>query len=476
MVLAEATGALGGRVALESRLPGLSAWIRVLDYRKSQLERLGNVELAFDSELTARGDPRVRVRPRRPGHRRAVARATASAAGTPSPLELSGAQVLTPDDLMAGRMPSGKRVVLFDDDHYYMGGVLAELLATAGHEVTLVTPEARVSDWTQATMEQHRIQKRLLEAGVTAMTTHTLVSAAAGSATVACAYTEREQQLECDALVLVTSRLPSDALLEPLLADGVSVRAIGDAHSPGTIAAAVWDGRRFAEELDDPAADDRDRPPFLREVVQLAPDEAAVAPGMIAVEPWQMPADGLAAAIRRGELSAVEALESVLDRADAIAPALNPFAVRLDDQRPRGGRGAPTRPCAGATPDALAGVPVTIKDSQWLAGVPSPAGSLLREDFVPAETCGAVQRLIDAGAVIYATTTTPEFCLTGHDGVEAARADAQPLGSGAHARRVVRRRRRGAGRRRRAAGAGRGRRRLDPHPVGVLRAGRVQAE
>jgi anti-anti-sigma regulatory factor len=46
VVLAEATGGLGGRVALESRLPGLSAWIRVLDYRKSQLERLGNVEQA----------------------------------------------------------------------------------------------------------------------------------------------------------------------------------------------------------------------------------------------------------------------------------------------------------------------------------------------------------------------------------------------------------------------------------------------
>jgi len=83
----------------------------------------------------------------------------------------------------------------------------------------------------------------------------------------------------CDALVLVTSRLPSDALLEPLRDAGVAVRAIGDALSPGTIAAAVWDGRRFAEELDDPAADDRDRPPFLREVVQLAPDEAAVASG-----------------------------------------------------------------------------------------------------------------------------------------------------------------------------------------------------
>ena len=39
--------------------------------------------------------------------------------------------VFTPDDLMAGRIPKG-RVVVFDDDHYYMGGVLAELLRAKG--------------------------------------------------------------------------------------------------------------------------------------------------------------------------------------------------------------------------------------------------------------------------------------------------------------------------------------------------------
>ena len=47
---------------------------------------------------------------------------------------------------------------------------------------------------------------------------------------------------------------------------------------------------------------------------------------MIAVESWQLSAEGLAAAIRGGEVSAAEALESVLARADAVAPALNPFA------------------------------------------------------------------------------------------------------------------------------------------------------
>ena len=67
-----------------------------------------------------------------------------------------------------------------------------------------------------------------------------------------------------DTLVTVTSRLPQDGLATELVqrsgeweaAGLVEVVAIGDAHVPATIAAAVWDGRRFAEELDgrDPQA------------------------------------------------------------------------------------------------------------------------------------------------------------------------------------------------------------------------------
>ena len=67
---------------------------------------------------------------------------------------------------MAGQVPTG-HVVLWDDDHYYMGGVLAELLVRAGCTVTFVTTSAYVSDWTINTLEQHTIQRRLLEMGVT---------------------------------------------------------------------------------------------------------------------------------------------------------------------------------------------------------------------------------------------------------------------------------------------------------------------
>ena len=48
-----------------------------------------------------------------------------------------------------------------------------------------------------------------------------------------------------------------------------ALRAIGDALAPGTIAAAVWEGRRFAEEIENPS-DDADATPYRREVTQLA--------------------------------------------------------------------------------------------------------------------------------------------------------------------------------------------------------------
>ena len=86
--------------------------------------------------------------------------------------------------------------------------------------------------------------------------------------TAACVFTEREQESACDTLVLVTARLPEDAVALELEGRVGSVRAIGDARSPGTIAAAVWDGRRYAEELDADPVDDG-VPPFRREIVQL---------------------------------------------------------------------------------------------------------------------------------------------------------------------------------------------------------------
>ena len=175
---------------------------------------------------------------------------------------------------MDGTLPSG-RIVVYDDDHYYMGGVVAELLLAAGCEVTLATPAARVSDWTVNTLEQGYIQARLLERGAAMMLNRGLAGAGADHVRLACTYTGRTEEMGADALVLVTAREPVDRLWRALETRrdewtdaGIrSVKVIGDAASPAPIAWATYAGRRYAEELDAP--DRGDALPFRRELARL---------------------------------------------------------------------------------------------------------------------------------------------------------------------------------------------------------------
>ena len=188
-----------------------------------------------------------------------------------------GATVLTPDDLMDGTIPSG-RVVVYDDDHYYMGGVLAELLAKNGAQVTLVTPSAYVSDWTNNTLEQVVIHPRLVEAGVEIVLNQGITEVHKDHVVSNCTYTDRTWKIEADAVVMVASRLGNDSIYEDLLqrrsewndAGIQSVKIVGDASAPGPIAWATYAGHRYARELDGPAIGDA--LPFRREITELAVD------------------------------------------------------------------------------------------------------------------------------------------------------------------------------------------------------------
>ena len=279
VTLAERGTELGGRVSRECRLPGLAAWARVRDYREQQLHQLPNVQVYFDSELDADsvlefGFPRVVVATGARWRRNGVGHHWTR----PMPIA-DGARVLTPDDVMDGvTLPEGKSVAVWDDDHYYMGGLMAEVLADVGCKVHYLTPAGEVSTWTRNTMEQHLIQARLLERGVKVHPFANLDAVADGAITASCVFTGLAEEVEFDAVMLVTSREPEDRLardLEARAADrqeaGVeSVDVIGDALAPATIAHAVYAGRRYAEELDgEPIAGDG--VPFRREIAELSP-------------------------------------------------------------------------------------------------------------------------------------------------------------------------------------------------------------
>ena len=169
-----------------------------------------------------------------------------------------GATVFTPDDIMDGRLPDGPTLV-FDGDNYYMAGVIAEAVARAGHPVTYVTEEDSVSAWAEKTSERWRVRTHLLSLGVKIITGHRLTEFDGKTATLECAYSEEEAVIDVSAVVLVTQRTPNDQLYNDILAtvDGDATRLpftltrIGDVDAPAIIAAAVYAGHRYGEELEE---------------------------------------------------------------------------------------------------------------------------------------------------------------------------------------------------------------------------------
>lgn len=274
VTLAEATTVLGGRVARERGLPGLQAWGRVADYRTGQLAPMPNVQIYRDSRLTpqdvlAMGAEHVAIATGATWRRDAVARLHLHPIPT-----AAGMPIFTPDDVMAGNAPAGGRVVLYDDDHFYMGSVVAEALVARGCAVEFVTPAVKVAEWTDNTLEQGTIMRRLLDLGVTVHLSKAPEAIGTGEVSLGCTWTGKLTTLPCDAVVMVTSRSPNDGLFQSARAmdwqsAGIkSLKLIGDATAPGPIAWATYAGRRYAEELD--AAPVGDDLAFRREIADLS--------------------------------------------------------------------------------------------------------------------------------------------------------------------------------------------------------------
>ncbi|MCZ6663510.1 MAG: NADH:flavin oxidoreductase, partial [Actinobacteria bacterium] len=156
--------------------------------------------------------------------------------------------VITPDDILAGFHPEGP-VVVYDDDHYYIGGVIAELLRRDGLDVTLVTPANEISTWTRHTEEQYRIQQRIVGLEIPIETCMALARVMTDHAVLGSIYTGRTKEIEAATVVMATSRAPQDALYHSL-AGQIAIDRIGDCLNPGTIASAVYSGHKFARELD----------------------------------------------------------------------------------------------------------------------------------------------------------------------------------------------------------------------------------
>ncbi len=239
VTLLEAHKELGGRVIRESALPGLNEWRRVVDWRLTQIKKMKNVAAYPSSPMTAEeiletGAQNIILATGATWRRDGIGRTLRK------PIRGYDLQtVFSPDDLMDGKLLSDN-VVIYDDDHYYMGGVLAEFLAEQGCTVTLVTPAPLVSYWSQFTLEQERIQHKLMRLGVKLYPQTVLTEIENDCVKLVNTISGETIELQRDGVVLVSDRVSNDSLydeLKPALAEGKinSLRIIGDAEAPNMV-------------------------------------------------------------------------------------------------------------------------------------------------------------------------------------------------------------------------------------------------
>jgi dimethylamine/trimethylamine dehydrogenase len=271
--LLDAGDDIGGIMRWIPQLPGRGEWARVLNWRRIQLDKLGNVEVIPSVRLDVEGA-------RQYGAEIVVVATGAHWAAdglnreTHDPIpgaDASLPHVLTPEQIMVeGKVPPGKRVVVYDSDGYFMGPDLSERLALQGFEVDFVTSLEDISPFSHETLEQVFLKGRLHEVGVRMHRTVRLDRVEPGGLALEDEFGDAIE-LEADAVVLVTQRLSDDALYHDLRADEERLKAegieavyrVGDCVAPQLIADAIFDGHRLAREMD---ADDPTVPlPYVRE-------------------------------------------------------------------------------------------------------------------------------------------------------------------------------------------------------------------
>jgi dimethylamine/trimethylamine dehydrogenase len=273
--LIEAGPEVGGALRWQASLPRLGEWRRVISYRKVQLGKLPNVTVIPRTRLDAEGVREYGAE--------TVIVATGShwatdglSGATQRPIpgaDASLPHVVTPEQLAIEDKPIGERVLIYDCDGNVLGVALAEHLAQRGSNVTLATPMATPSEYSQFTGEVPQVRSMLEENDIEVLCETLVHEVTPGSVRTGGVFSQRTEDRAFDSIVLVTQRVSDDRLYrelvaEPSLLEGAGVEAvyrIGDCVAPRMVADAVFDGHRLGREIDE------EHPgialPFIREVV-----------------------------------------------------------------------------------------------------------------------------------------------------------------------------------------------------------------
>lgn len=264
VAIADSNKELGGRINMESKLPGMTSYKRVVDYRVNQINQLNNVDVFLDNTLSP--DDVLEL-----GFDHVVT-ATGST-WQPSIMDDKSAPVLidktdtiiTPEDVLNG-CELKSPVIIFDFDYYYMGGLMAEYIKDLGHEVTIITPFDKVSPWSFNSNEIDEIQLRLLEKDIRVFTQNRIITVEDSSVKIIHKVSHEETDIDRGSLVLVGYRKQNDSLYSDLnsrkadlSSSGIkSLQNIGDSNAPGAVVHAVYAGHLYANTFDQEDTDTSD--------------------------------------------------------------------------------------------------------------------------------------------------------------------------------------------------------------------------
>ena len=278
--LREAEAELGGHWRDVARYPRCSEFGRVITYRQIQLDKLKNVEtqlgvgkMSADDVLEYGADKVV-----------IATGAHWSTDGTGAEIHrpIPGADaslpnVLTPEQIMAGKAIPGKSRGV-GRRRPLTGIAMAELAADLGKQVTLVTNMHDVAQFSLYTMEMANNKRLMYKKKIKTMTNHWGHGYADNTLSLFYLYRDTPElyemedgkwgrrlsgdlvHLDCDALILVTMRVPNSELFHELLLrqsewevnEVQAVYRIGDCYAPRYLMNAIFDGHRLAREFESP--------------------------------------------------------------------------------------------------------------------------------------------------------------------------------------------------------------------------------
>lgn len=288
---------IGGHLNQVAALPGLGEWSYHRDYRETQITKL--LKKNKESQLALGQKPMTADDVLQYGADKVIIATGASwnTDGTnclthePIPgADASLPDQLTPEQVMEGKKKIGKRVVILNADTYFMAPSLAEKLATAGHEVTIVSG-VHLANYMHFTLEYPNMMRRLHELHVEELGDHFCSRIEPGRMEIYNIWGDGSKRtyrgpgvsprdantshrwIEFDSLVLVTGRHSECTLWNELKAresewaenDIKGIYLIGDAEAPRLIADATFTGHRVAREIEE--ANPQIALPYKRETI-----------------------------------------------------------------------------------------------------------------------------------------------------------------------------------------------------------------